>query len=77
MPNRAKAEIDQKSFLSFAFKGQNESVNRVKLTDSQQTVRDLTKMQGMTPKQIAKFTNITLGSVYDHLAKIREKGHML
>ncbi len=74
MPNRAKAEIDSKAFLEFAFKGQKLPPAMRELTPQQQTIRDLTFMQGMTAKQIAKFTGISIGCVYDGLVKCREKG---
>jgi len=75
MPSsRAKAEIDPTAFLSFAFPGQRLPPAMRKLTTQQQTIRDLTKMQGMTAKQIAKMTGISIGCVYDGRVKCREKG---
>lgn len=74
MTNRAKAEIDPKAFLQFAFVNQKRTPTIRKLTAQQQIIRDLTKLQGLSPKEIAKSTGISPGCVYDGLVKIREKG---
>ena len=71
--NRAYKEIDQTSFLKFAFKGQTPPVTGKKLTEGQKKVYDLT-MLGLSPLKISTSKKITLGSVYDSLTKIREKG---
>lgn len=78
MPNnRARTEIHPEAFIKFAFPKQKAPPAHRKLTDQQQTIRDLTKMQGMTAKQISKMTGISLGCVYDGLVKCREKGHVV
>lgn len=77
MPNnRAAKEIDQKSFLSFAFQGQEPPVVGTKLTAAQEKVLDLTR-QGMKPGLIAEELGHTPSSIYDNLVKIREKGWLI
>jgi len=72
----ARPTVDQIAFLKFVFKGQKPPARGRKLTEGQNKIYELT-LQGLTPKKISTSKKITLGSVYDSLTKIREKGWQL
>ncbi len=77
MPNnRATKEIDQKSFLAFAFKGKTPPETGLPLTMHEQKVYELTK-KGLTYKEVAKERGFTIGTVYDSVGKIRGKGWLI
>jgi len=77
MPNnRAKTEIDQKSFLDFVFMGKEPPQIGKVLTPHQQKVYARVK-EGLTHREIAEAEGFTLGSVYDSVGKIRFKGWVL